>query len=46
MRNFLIEKLKAAEQEIKSLMSAAAALKKQAVSDQEVRRVLLIVLTL
>ena len=36
VRNFLIEKLKAAETEIKSLMGANSALKKQASSDQEV----------
>jgi hypothetical protein len=36
VRNFLIDKLKAAETEIKSLMAAGSALKKQAVSDQEV----------
>jgi hypothetical protein len=37
VRNFLIDKLKSAETEIKSLMAASSALKKQAVSDQEVR---------
>jgi hypothetical protein len=36
VRNFLIDKLKSAETEIKSLMAASSALKKQAVSDQEV----------
>lgn len=36
VRNFLIEKLKAAETEIKALMASSSALKKQAASDQEI----------
>lgn len=36
VRNFLIEKLKAAEMEIKSLMANASSLRKQSASDQEV----------
>jgi hypothetical protein len=36
MRDFFIEKLKMAEMEIKSLMTAQAALKRQANSDQEI----------
>jgi hypothetical protein len=38
VRNFLIDKLKAAEMEIRNLMTSSSALKKQSVSDQEVRR--------
>mmetsp|Transcript_76171 Transcript_76171/g.149438 ORF Transcript_76171/g.149438 Transcript_76171/m.149438 type:complete len:534 (+) Transcript_76171:61-1662(+) len=36
VRNFLIEKLKSAETEIKNLMAASSALKKQGISDQEI----------
>mmetsp|Transcript_22796 Transcript_22796/g.38040 ORF Transcript_22796/g.38040 Transcript_22796/m.38040 type:complete len:546 (-) Transcript_22796:56-1693(-) len=36
VRNFLIEKLKAAETEIKSLMGANSSLKRQSLSDQEI----------
>jgi hypothetical protein len=36
VRNFLIDKLKAAEMEIRNLMTSSSALKKQSVSDQEV----------
>jgi hypothetical protein len=38
VRNFLIDKLKAAEMEIRNLMTSSSALKKQSVSDQEVCR--------